>query len=458
VKKLLTVLVLAGLCLAGLAWWLNTRHERAGQNEEYMLGSVEYGPLTDVISATGVVQPIDVFAIGSEVPGKVVAVLADFNQSVEEGDVLVRLDDRVARDRVTQAVLGVDLARAGLHQAQAAYDNAARALERERKRSPEVRQQADIDLVQGHLRTAQATLEAAQVRVREAEEGRRQAEFSLSQTEVRAPVLAPTADSPSTVHSVRAGVGSLAPEGTTPQQKRSFVVLDRKVSVGQLIGPPASAHLFTLAGDLEHVQVVAQVVEGDVAKVTPEQRARFTVSGNGDTEPAFEGKVEDVRLTPSSEHGAVYYKVVIEARNERAGGSWKLRPGQTASVEIVRRSHDPTWKMPAAALNFQPEDSVLSDEARAKVQHWQQRADESLWRATWVVGSDHKPWPVFVRVGGQNSRGQEGIQDSQFSEVLEWDPEVASPQVSNPATWPRPITGMPSARKVSWFNPPQLKL
>jgi multidrug efflux pump subunit AcrA (membrane-fusion protein) len=353
----------------------------------------------------------------------------------------------------------VELAQAGVRQAQAARENANRALERERKRDPEVRNQTQIDLVEGHLRTAEAAVEAAKVKVREAEEARRQAEYGLSLTEVRAPVLAPAVDSPSATPS-RTGLGALAAEGTTPKTKRSFVVLDRKVSVNQEIGPPLSAQLFTLAGDLERIQVIAQVVEGDVSKVVRGQRATFTASGGAGGEGSFEGRVEEVRLTPAGEHGAVYYKALIEARNERdaSSGDWKLRPGQTVSVDALRRTHDPVWKMPATALNFQPDDSAVTEAARAKLRQLQERPDHDLWKAIWVVGQDHKPWPVFVRIGGKNARGETGIQDGQFSEVLEWDPELKPAlDPAHPDTWPRPILGMPAPRK-GLFSPPPVKL
>jgi HlyD family secretion protein len=302
-----------------------------------------------------------------------VAVLADFNQVVEEGDVLLRLDDRPARDRLRQADVGIEAARAGVKQAQAARDTAQRALDRERQRAPEVRQQAAIDLAEGQLRIAEAALEAAQVRVREAEEGRRQAEWGLHQTAVYAPVLGPAPEgSPhSTQDPPRPGVGTLAGDGNVPPHRRSFVVLERKVALNQVIGPGtaagAGAHLFTLAGDLERVQVVALVAEADVYKVARGMRAQFTLGGAPEGEPAFSGKVEEVRLAPASDHGAVFYQVLIDARNERdpATGEWKLRPGQTASVEIFRRLREHTWKLPAAALTFQPDESVQSEAAAA---------------------------------------------------------------------------------------------
>src|SRR4029077_20004490 len=102
------------------------------------------------------------------------------------------------------------------------------------------------------------------------------------------------------------------------------------------------------------------------------QRVEFTVSGNSDQEPTFAGKVEDIRLVPISDHGAVYYKVIIDVRNERnaATGDWHLRPGLTANVDILRRAHEGVWKLPAAALSFQLEGAPTAA-AQAKLQRWQ---------------------------------------------------------------------------------------
>ncbi len=455
-KKLLLLLALSGVALAGGVWWWNGR-QTAAEPAACTLAAVEYGPLTESISASGVLQPRDVYLVGSELSGKVVAVLADFNQVVEEGDVLLRLDDRTARDQLRQAEVAVEAARAGVKQAEAARDTARKALDRERNRAPEVRSPANLDLIEGQLRSSEAALEAAQVRVREAEEGRRQAERGLHLTTVRAPVLgSPDISTLSAQQLERPGIGALAGEGSAPPpHKRSFVVLDRKVSVNQMIGPPASAHLFTLAGDLDRVQVVALVAEADVAKVMRGMPARFTLNGAPEGEPAFTGKVEEVRLTPAADHGAVFYKVIIDARNERdpATGEWKLRPGQTVSVDILRRTHEHVWKLPAAALSVQPDEAMQSEAARARLRRWQAQPDRDRWRPVWVEGPDHLPWPVLVRVGGP-----EGIQDSQFAEVLEWDPEwQPAPIPGDPATYPRPIIGMTAPPK-SWFEAPRIKL
>ena len=461
-KKLLFFLVLIGLSLAGVAWWLSRKRHEAPDASAYTYAAVEYGRISEVVSATGLVQPREVFPVGTELAGKVVAVLADFNQTVAEGDPLVQLDDRMARQRLRQAELAVQLARVQVKQARASRDAAEKAAERERRRSPQVRSQVELDLAEAQLHSAEVTVEAARVKVQEAEEARRQADLALNLTTVHVPVLARSGEdtSHSRQHLNRSGVGTLAPEGTTPQRKRSFIVLDRKVSLNQEVGPPASAQLFTLAGSLDRMQVVTQVAEGDIFKIRRGLAADFTVAGGGDNEPAFHGTVEDIRLVPTSSHGAVFYNVLIDVHNQRnASGDWLLRPGLTASVDIVRRAHEKAWKLPNAALNFQPDESVITPAARARLARGQDQKDRRLWRTIWVLGPDQRPWPVLVRTGGKNAQGEPGLQDAQFTEVLEWDPELnPQPDPTKPATFPRVIIGMPAAKKGGLFNPPNIKL
>jgi HlyD family secretion protein len=459
VKKLLLLLLLIALGLAGAAYWHTARQQHAHEADRYTLAPVEYGRAAEVVSATGVVQPRDVYPAGTEVAGRVVEVLADFNQVVQEGDVLLRLDDRMARQRLRQAEVAVEAARAGVKQAEATRDTAQKAAQRVEEMSPQVRRQADVDVARGHLRAAEAGVDASRVKVEEAEAARQQAELALRLHTVRTPVLGPDPTGASAAAAAdRPGIGTVAADAPPAGRKRSFVVLDRKALLNQEVGPPASAQLFTLAGDLDRMQVHAQVVEGDIGKIGRGMEARFTVPGP-DGDAAFTGRVDEIRLAPANERGAVFYRVVVDVRNERkpAAGDWLLRPGLTASVDFLRRVHDPVWKVPAAALNLQVDPAQLTEAARAKLERPRNLPDPQDWRPVWVVGQQEKPWPVFVRVGGTNERGEPGIQDAQFSEVLGWDPELwPPPDPKDPWTWPRVIVALAPPKK-GLFNPPNIK-
>jgi HlyD family secretion protein len=451
VKKLIFLLLLLGGALAGGAYWISQRGNGASGAGSYTLAPVEFGKLTETVSATGVVQPLRAYQVGSELSGRVVEVAADFNQEVEEGAVLLRLDDQTARKQRDQARTAVEAARISVRQAEAQRDTARKMLEREQERSPELRREIEVQVLSNQLRAAEAAVAGSRIKVTQAEESLELAELALSKTVIRAPVLKGAEKAP--------GVGRLVEDSTSPSSRHRFLVLDRKVSLGQMIAPPLSAHLFTLAGDLGTVQIEAQVAEGDISKVSRGLTADFTVASYSEVELHFQGKVTDVRLLPVNDRGAIFYKVILEAPNERdsATGRWRLTPGLTATVDIVRNQHERAWKMPVMALSFQPDETKLSEGAREALRKGQDRKDQEQWRPVWVLGEDRTPWPLFVRIGGTNKAGDTGIRDLSFVEVLEWPADRAvKPEAGRPETYPQVIIAAPPG-KAGLFNPPSIK-
>jgi HlyD family secretion protein len=447
-KKLLVLLVLLMLGLAAGAWWLGpTRRESA--EPSFSFASAEFGTLVEAVSATAALQPQEVFPVGTELAGKVVEVAADFNQTVTEGDLLLRLDDRAARQKLQQAETAVRLAKVSVDQARAQQDAAEKTAARLRKVPEDVSLRKELDAAEAQLKAAALAVDVAEVRVREAEDARSLAELGLRLTRVTVPVIArePKESAP--------GLGSLVPEGTAARGQRKFIVLERKVELNQQVGPPLSAQLFLLGGDLAQMQCVALVAEGDIGRVRRGQRAEFTVSNYGD-DVLFTGSVADVRLLPTSDHGAIFYRVVIDVANRKDSGSadWQLRPGMTAAVDVIVRRHDNVWKVPLAAVNFQMPDEYQTDAARARLKQWQGRKDADQWKVVWVLVAGGKAAPMFVRTG--TGTGEEaGIHDTQFDEVKEFCPELAP---TDPANLPQFIIAAPPPSKGGLFKLPPVKL
>jgi HlyD family secretion protein len=450
VKKRLLILIVAAVTLAAGAygWHLWRQHET--ERIAYTLERVQRGTLDEVVSATGRLRPRDVYIVGSELAGKVTAVFADYNQTVSEGDVLLRLDDRLAKARLEEADIAVQLARSAVQQAEVQRDTAAKLLKRLRDMSPEVRKPDDVDIAEGKWRAADVAVEEAQSKVREAEDARRKAEVGLRLTTVRAPILESAGSSPSQPH--RPGTGVVVEDIAPSRPKRTFVVLERKVSVYQEIGSSNQGHLFTLASDLERMRVTAEVGESDIDKVRRGMAARFTIGNAGDDSPKYHGAIEDIHLMPKNVHGAVYFEVEIDARNERdSEGDWKLRPGLTASVDIIRRSHRNTWKVPPAALNFEPAADQISAAAHKKLAQRDNLPHADEWQTVWSVDERGKPWPIFVRTGGKNEKGDTGISADRFTEALQWDEEVKDPATLQVITAaPPPKKGIFSIPKIQF--------
>jgi HlyD family secretion protein len=461
-KKLLLLLVLVMLFLAAAAYWLGG--SRNSSDPSFTVATVEHGPLVETVSATGVLQPIEVIPVGTEVSGTVVEVAADFNQVVTEGDPLFRLDDRVPQRKLKQAEVGIDLAVKEVERSRALRDAAQKTVDKLRPLPESVGLRKELDAAEAQLRAGDALVEVSAEKVREAEEARNLANLGVRLTRVHVPfVTRPSPDSPT-----QRGLGAVAHDGAGSEARRKFLVLDRKVEVNQFIGPPASAHVFTLAGDLARMQVHAQVAEGDIGLVRRGQRADFTLATAAD-DVLFTGRVVDLRLMPVSDHGAIYYKVVIDVANKKLPDApdtpdvsptdWQLRPGMTVSVDVVAREHPRAWKVPLAALNLEMPEEYVTPAARAKLAKWQGSAARHDWQPVWTVTADGQAWPVLVRTGGVDARNETGIRDAQHCEALEWEADLGPrPEPSSPATYPQVITAAPPPKQGGLFTLPKVKI
>jgi HlyD family secretion protein len=444
VKKLLLFLILIGAALVGGVYWYNHSTAVSVNEDTFTYAAVEYGTLTETVSATGPVQPKDVMAVGSEISGQVEEIYVDLNDVVRPGDKLLRLDDRTAKLRLRQAKEAVSSAQADSERAQARVQEAERGLQRQldlKRRGTGFR--TEEDRYRAAVAAAKAGAYAARVKKQEAQTAVELAQLALDKTIVRVPKT----------WGYRLTAGRQATAGSP-----RYTVLEKKVVLGQMVAPPASAQLFTLATDLRDIEVHAQVAEGDIAKVRKGLKATFTVSAYADPDLTFRGTVSQRRPMPNNVQGAVYYDVVIDTTNSKDPdtGEWRLDPGMTASVDIILREHKNVWKVPTTALNFQLDEAYQSEEARAKLDRWQRRKDADDWKPLWVWDRQRQtPWPVFVRITGGPS-GETGIKDNQFNEVLEWEPGF---RPKNTRDWPRVIINAPPAHKPGLFErPTNLKL
>jgi HlyD family secretion protein len=298
-----------------------------------------------------------------------------------------------------------------LSRAEVGRDAARVAVQRAQEMLGAGGQRRDVDAAEAQLKAAEAGVTVAAVRVQEAEAALQLAEHGLALTAVRAPLAG--------------------------------VVIDRKVTAGQQIGLPLSAHLFTVAADLAQMEVVAQVAEGDVGKLKVGLPATFTVNSFPDV--TFRGTVAQIKQVPTTVQGAVFYPVIVRAENAKdpTTGEWRLRPGMPAAVELNVRKHDNVWKLPLAARGVILDPARRDDAARAKLARWEARPDRSDWQLVWARDGDGPARPLFIKVGG-TAAGEPGVQDGQFAEVVAWDPDEPPP---DPARPPRALIAAPPAEK-----------
>ena len=293
------------LCAAALAWWWWQRPPPKVP-DKYRTVQVDRGPITQVVMATGTLQPVVTVNVGTQVSGTVLERLADFNDRVKRGQVLLRLDPALLQARLRQA------------QAQAASAEASLALARaslERNRR----------LVEQNFISALA-LDQSQ---REFDAGRANLDATLAQ-----------------VQSAQTDV-----DNSVIRSPIDGVVIKRNIDVGQTVAASfQTPELYVLAKDLRAMQIHTNVSEADVGQVRTGQQVRFTVDAYPDAE--FEGRVDQFRLNASTTQGVVTYNIIVGVDNTDE----RLKPGMTAQARIVLQSKPEVLRLPTAALRFQPDD------------------------------------------------------------------------------------------------------
>ncbi len=430
VRKVVLFLFFAAVTFAGIFLWLFFPRGTSLTEKSLIFANIQAGTMVDAVSATGTVEPRDIIIVSAEIPGLVKAVLARVNDTVTEGSVLALLEDSKLQLKVEEADNGVRTAQAALAQAQAAQDAGEIALKTQEELERKGGFRSEREQAEAQAKAARAGVLAAQARVRAAQTGLREARLALEQTQLKVPGGA-----------------------TSTGLQHDYLVLDRKLETGQMVGPQQGTALFTLAGDLARVEVHTQVAEGDINKVKKNLPAVFVLSGFGDEDLEFRGTVKEIRPLAVNVKGAVYYDAVIEVPNQKDAitGEWRLRPGMTASVDIIRREHKNVWKAPSAALNFQLDEVYQSEAARARLAEWRKRPDQAQWHTLWTWdAATRQAEPLFVRIGGLKN-GEPGLKDSEGNEILEWESGHEPSPNQLPA---RVIISAPPARAPGFFDQP----
>src|ERR1700726_2615885 len=108
------LIVIGGLLLIAFV----IRHLRTGGAATYQTANITRGPITQAVTATGTLNPVQNVQVGSQVSGNIQKLFVDFNSTVKAGQVIAQIDPVVFQANVNQAEGDVANARAALELAQ----------------------------------------------------------------------------------------------------------------------------------------------------------------------------------------------------------------------------------------------------------------------------------------------------------------------------------------------------
>jgi len=253
--------------------------------------------LTWVAAAPGRVEPRSgEYRIAAGHIGRVADVMVRNNDKVEEGELLVRLDDDEARARLAAAETDVSLkkrerdtqgASTGREDVRKAEDNfyaALRAVTDARYEFDEV-----LDKRRKEATTAQ-TLDAARSRLALARDRLQRERIAFAVAQAKPGLPAPNRlEAALTMARADVAVADALLEKTRIRSPIAGTVLQMNAKLGELVAPQADQPLAVI-GDMSVVRVKAELDEADLSKVRLGQRA-FVKS------PSFPGRQFDGRVT-----------------------------------------------------------------------------------------------------------------------------------------------------------------
>lgn len=316
----------AAIVLIAIVAFLLTGNKKE-QKVTYTTAKVERQNIENTVTATGTIEPVTSVTVGTQVSGIVSKLYVDYNSVVKKGQVIAELDK-------TNLISELNTAKANLSSAQSTLNYEKTNFGRYKTLYQKGLVSAD------DYENARLSYDKARQQVASAKENVQKAQTNLGYATITSPI--------------------------------DGVVLSKSVEEGQTVAASFNTpELFTIAKDLTDMRVIADIDEADIGGVKEGQRVTFTVDAFPDD--LFEGEVTQVRQQATTESNVVTYEVVISAPNK----DLKLKPGLTANVTIFTLEKQNVTAVPAKALRFTPNETLL--------QEGQTIAD---------CKSDHKVWTL----------------------------------------------------------------
>jgi len=325
---------------------------------KYKLAKVERNTIVEKVEAAGVINPVKTVSIGSQVSGIISEIYVDFNSQVKKGQILAQLDPSLLQAQVNKAQGDVNAAKANYQKTKSIliYDktNYQRYQRLYKKRYVA---KGDVDLAEATYKSDMAQLNAMSGQIAQTSATLQNNATNLRYTKIISPV--------------------------------DGVVVSRAVDVGQTVAASfQTPTLFTVAQDLNKMQIEVSVSEADIGKVKLGQKVEYNLDGYPDE--VFTGKVSQVRLSPTTVSNVVTYTVIVQINNNEG----KLRPGMTANVSIITNKKENILCVDNAALRFTP--TEITEGKKFK--------EQGLW-----LLKKSKPARINIKTG---------VTDSDYTEII----------------------------------------
>ncbi len=349
ISGLLAALLLF-LIIGKKAGWIGV--EKPTQVE---ITKVATGNLTQSVSASGKIQPEVEVKISPDVPGEIIALYVKEGDSVQKGQLLLRIQPENYVSVVERSKAGVNQSKASAEQSKAAIARAESQLVRlETEFSRQKKLYEDKVVSLSDLQTAEANLLAARQDLASAKANYEAARFGINSSEAALKDASENLRKTNIYAPVSGIVSKLAVE-----------LGERVVGTSQMAG----TELLRIA-NLNNMEVRVNVNENDIIRVDLGDTVIVDVDAYSDQNKKFKGLVTRVANTAIGSGGSltaaasnstesvtefeVRIKILPESYRElidhSRGKKYPFKPGMTATVDIITEKKNNVLTIPISAV------------------------------------------------------------------------------------------------------------
>ncbi len=342
---------------------------------------VQRRTITQVVTATGSIDPIDKVIITPEVTGEIVELPVKEGDQVKKGDLLARIKPNIYIAQRNRAQASLQSAEANLKVREATLDKAKSEYERIKKLFAKgLASQQELDNAKANFLTNEGQYLSQVSMVKQAEESLAEKEEDLAKTKLTAPL-----------------------DGTISQLN---------VELGERVlgsGFSQGTNMMTVS-NLENMEAVVDVDENDVVNVAKGDTAIIKIDAFGDEE--FKGLVYQVGNSAIKTGAGSQDQVVnFEVKINLLGKNSKIKPGMSCDADIQTETHQNVLAVPIQSL------TARIDKGNFK----KGKRDFRKMKKTKKVEKKNKPQEVVFLVNGDHAKMvkvKSGISDEDYIEIV----------------------------------------
>lgn len=271
--------------------------------------------IVEVVTATGKIEPRTQVKISADVAAKIIHLPVKEGDWLEKGDLLVRLDQETyvavleqSEANLRSAIANANLANENLLKAEKDFERTETLV------NQELESRAAYDQAYSNVQIEKARYQSAQEIVEQARASVKQAKDNLSKTTIYAPMAG-------TISTLNKEVGEIA------------------------LGSQFQEDVIMIVSNLSVMEALVNVDENDIVNVSLNDSASIEIDALPDR--IFHGVVREIASSATvSGAGSTEQKTEFEVKLTISDPVDELRPGMTASADIVVETRDSTLCVP----------------------------------------------------------------------------------------------------------------